>query len=84
MTISKFMRRNQSAIALAAMILVVGFVVLSPIGIILVKAFRGPTDGFSLEAWLRAFSEPGLARSIINTIGVVVATQLISTPTRHR
>ena len=80
MTISKFMRRNQSAIALAAMILVVGFVVLSPIGIILVKAFRGPTGGFSLEAWLRAFSEPGLTRSIINTIGVVVATQLISTP----
>ncbi len=80
MTISKVLRRNQSAIALAAMVLVVGFLVLSPIGIILVKAFRGTDGGFSLEAWLRAFSEPGLTRSIVNTIGVVIATQLISTP----
>lgn len=72
--------RQQSALALFAMILVVAVFVLSPIGIILLEAFRGADAGFSLDAWSRAFSEPGLARSIFNTLSVVIATQLISTP----
>ena len=80
MIIPSALRRNQAAITLTLMVLILGAIVLSPIGIIVVKAFRGADGGFSLEAWIRAFSEPGLTRSIINTISVVIATQLISTP----
>jgi iron(III) transport system permease protein len=65
---------------LGLLILVVGVVVVSPVGIILVKAFRSADGGFGLDAWFRAIAAPGFVRSIMNTIAIVVATQVISIP----
>ncbi len=74
------LRSRRSAVALGIAILLLGLFTLSPIGIILVKAFRSADGSFGLDAWIRAFSEPGIVRSIGNTIAVVIATQLISIP----
>jgi len=74
------LRGHQSALTLALLILFLGVIVVSPVGIILAKAFRNADGGFGLDAWFRAFAAPGLVRSIVNTIAVVVATQVISIP----
>jgi iron(III) transport system permease protein len=74
------LRSRRAALMLAVLILLVGVLVLSPIGIILFKTFRAADGGLGLDAWARAFAEPGIVRSIINTISVVIATQLISIP----
>jgi iron(III) transport system permease protein len=74
------LRRHQSVIVLFGLIMLVGIFVLSPVGIILLKGFQAADGGFGFDAWWRAFSEPGLVQSIINTISVVVLTQLISIP----
>jgi len=47
---------------------------------ILIKTFRNIDGSFGIGAWTRAFAEPGIVQSIINTISVVVATQVISIP----
>ena len=80
MNFYNILRRQRSALTLGVLILLVGVLVLSPIGIILVKTFRNADGGFGIGAWTRAFAEPGLVQSIINTISVVIATQIISIP----
>ena len=60
------------------------FVVLYPILLILANSVtvREPdgTARVALEAWSRAFAQPGLGDSILNTFRVVVAVQAISFP----
>jgi iron(III) transport system permease protein len=69
-------------ILVAALALVLGFMVLYPIGAVIANSvlpsntFRGP----GLAAWRIAFSDPDIVRSIVNTFEVQLATQGISLP----
>jgi len=75
-------RMDGSAGITALLVCVFGFMVLYPIGTVVNMSFKpeGLDSVWSLAAWGRAWSEPGLVTSIINTLEVVAVTQLISMP----
>lgn len=55
------------------------FSVFFPIIILLVKSLQ-VDNSYSFEAWKRAWSEPGMAAAIMNTLRVTFMVQLISVP----
>ncbi|MBP1154915.1 MULTISPECIES: iron ABC transporter permease [unclassified Paenibacillus] len=55
------------------------FSVFFPIIILLLKSFQ-VDQSYSFEAWKRAWSEPGMATAIMNTLRVTFMVQLISVP----
>ena len=75
-------RLDGSATITAILVCVFGFMVLYPIGTVVNMSFKpGGLDAvWSLAAWGRAWAEPGLVTSIVNTLEVVLATQAISLP----
>jgi iron(III) transport system permease protein len=66
----------------AAVFLGIGFLVFYPIGTIVYFTFAPSeiANGFGAVPWYRAFSEPGLLQSVLNTVYVVVAVQCIALP----
>lgn len=78
-----FARRVGGSEAAASLLLVaVGYLVLHPFASIAWLTFAPADlpDVFGSMPWTRAFDEPGLGRSILNTALVVGATQLLSMP----
>ncbi|HEY7063213.1 MAG TPA: iron ABC transporter permease [Chloroflexota bacterium] len=75
---------ERSSVLLGLLTLAMSFVVLYPIGLILSSSVLvAGADGsahLTLDAWRRAFTQPGLLESIVNTAKVVVAVQAISFP----
>ncbi|MGE0747280.1 MAG: ABC transporter permease [Rhodospirillales bacterium] len=64
------------------LVLVLGFLVLYPIGSVVLNSVipGGALDSVGIAAWGTAFADPGLAESIVNTLKVVGATQAIALP----
>ncbi len=60
----------------------VAFLVLYPIGTVVMLTFlpNELSGVFGTIPWYRAFEEPGMTQSVLNTIYVVVAVQVISMP----
>jgi iron(III) transport system permease protein len=75
-------RLHSGAILVALVVAVVAFLVLYPIGTIVQLTFfsENPNQVFGTIPWQRAFDEPGMARSVVNTLKVVGATQGIALP----
>src|ERR1044072_2949274 len=75
-------RPDGSAGITAILVLILGFMVLYPIGTVVNMSFKpdGLDSMWSLAAWSRAWNEPGLMASIWNTLKVVAATQGIALP----
>ncbi len=74
---------NPTNLVMLALVAGVGFLVLYPIGSVLVNGLvPGPgTGGRSVvEVWRTAFAQPGLARSVLNTLAVVGLTEAIAFP----
>lgn len=77
----RFWRAEKTTILLTPLVVVLGFLVLYPIGTLLVESFSAPAgDARSLSAWQRAFAEPGMSVAIFNTLKVVLAVQLLAFP----
>jgi iron(III) transport system permease protein len=68
--------------AVALLLALLAFLVLYPIGTVIVLTFSAPDASgvFGTIPWQRAFDEPGMARSIVNTLKIVLAVQCISLP----
>ncbi len=75
-----YMARGE--IVAAAVFAAVAFLVLYPIGTVVYLTFvpNELSGVFGTIPWYRAFSEPGMLQSVLNTIYVVVAVQVISMP----
>ena len=78
------MRLRASTILYMAVLCLLGFVVLYPITLLLVNSLNvaGPLDPprYSLDAWHRALSAPGIQESMLNTVKVVGIVQAITFP----
>jgi iron(III) transport system permease protein len=61
-----------------------GFYVLYPLALILINSFNVATiaepPAYGLQAWRDAFSEPGIWRSLWNSIRIGVALQIVALP----
>jgi iron(III) transport system permease protein len=70
---------------MAALIGFMGFYVLYPLTLIVINSFNTATiaepEVYGLDAWRKAFAEPGIWRSLLNSIKIGIVLQLIALPT---
>jgi iron(III) transport system permease protein len=69
---------------MAVLIGAMGFYVLYPLALILINSFNVATIAeppvYGLKAWKEAFSEPGIVRSLWNSIKIAIVLQIIALP----
>jgi iron(III) transport system permease protein len=72
-------------VVMALLIGFMGFYVLYPLVLILINSFNTATIAeppvYGLKAWKEAFSEPGIWRSLWNSVKIGIALQVIALPT---
>jgi len=70
---------------MAALIGIMGFYVLYPLTLIVINSFNTATiaepEVYGLGAWREAFAEPGIWRSLWNSVKIGIVLQLIALPT---
>lgn len=70
---------------MAALIGFMGFYVLYPLALIVINSFNTATiaepEVYGLGAWRQAFAEPGIWRSLWNSVRIGIVLQLIALPT---
>jgi iron(III) transport system permease protein len=70
---------------MAALIGFMGFYVLYPLTLIVVNSFNTATiaepEVYGLDAWRKAFAEPGIWRSLWNSIKIGLVLQIVALPT---
>jgi iron(III) transport system permease protein len=75
---------NGGVILMALLIGVMGFYVVYPLVLILINSFNIATIAeppvYGLKAWTEAFSEPGILRSLWNSIKIGVVLQIVALP----
>ena len=75
---------NWGVALMALLIGVMGFYVLYPLILILINSFNIATIAeppvYGLKNWFEAFSEPGILRSLWNSVRVGVVLQLVALP----
>jgi iron(III) transport system permease protein len=77
-------RIDGGLLLMALLIGAMGFYVLYPLILILINSFNVSTiaepPAYGLQAWRDAFSEPGIWRSLWNSVKIGIALQLIALP----
>jgi len=70
---------------MAALIGFMGFYVLYPLTLIVINSFNTATiaepEVYGLDAWRKAFAEPGIWRSLLNSVKIGIVLQLVALPT---
>jgi iron(III) transport system permease protein len=82
-TIFPSLRRLQlPSLPIALLILVVGFLVLTPLFLMVLNSFQIARPGapivWGLEGWVRAFTTPGITKAMYNTLTLAVTRQAIA------
>src|SRR5713226_4981658 len=77
------MRRLQApSLSVALLILVVGFLVLTPLGLMILNSFQIARPGapivWGLDGWVKAFSTPGIVKAMHNTFTLALTRQAIA------
>ena len=77
-------RLDGGVMLMALLIGFMGFYVLYPLTLILINSFNVATiadpPAYGLQAWREAFSEPGIWRSLWNSVRIGVALQIVALP----
>ena len=72
---------------MAVLIGFMGFYVLYPLILILINSFNTATiaepEVYGLKAWQDAFNEPGIWRSLWNSVKIGIVLQMIALPSGH-
>jgi iron(III) transport system permease protein len=75
---------NGGTLLMALLIGVMGFYVLYPLVLILINSFNIATiaepPAYGLQAWKEAYSEPGILRSLLNSIKIGLVLQVVALP----
>jgi iron(III) transport system permease protein len=75
---------NGGVLLMALLIGAMGFYVIYPLALILINSFNIATIAeppvYGLQAWRDAFSEPGILRSLWNSVKVGIALQAVALP----
>ena len=79
---ARFAMVQRAQILTGLLLAAVAFLVLYPIGTVVMLTFlpHELSAVFGTIPWYRAFEEPGMTQSVLNTIYVVVAVQAVSMP----
>jgi iron(III) transport system permease protein len=70
------------SLPMTLLLLVVGFLVLTPLGLMILNSFQIARPGqpivWGLEGWVKAFSTPGIIKAITNTFTLAITRQAIA------
>jgi iron(III) transport system permease protein len=70
------------SLPMAVLLLVVGFLVLTPLALMILNSFQIARPGqpivWGLEGWVKAFSTPGIIKAITNTFTLAITRQVIA------
>jgi iron(III) transport system permease protein len=73
---------HMPSLPMALLILVVGFLVLTPLGLMILNSFQTARPGqpivWGLEGWVKAFSTPGIVKAMTNTFTLAITRQVIA------
>ncbi|MGN6730736.1 MAG: hypothetical protein ACTHMB_02010, partial [Candidatus Binatia bacterium] len=77
-------RLDGGTLVMAVLIGLMGFYVLYPLVLILINSFNTATIAeppvYGLKAWREAFSEPGIWRSLWNSVKIGIVLQIVALP----
>jgi iron(III) transport system permease protein len=80
--IASWSRFHRPVLPMAALLVVVGFLVLTPLGLMILNSFQIARPGepivWGMDGWVKAFSTPGIIRAMTNTFTLAIARQLIA------
>jgi iron(III) transport system permease protein len=75
-------RWKPSSIAMTLLLIFVGFLVLTPLALMIFNSFQTARPGepivYSLDGWHRAFTTPGIVMAITNTFRLAITRQAIA------
>jgi iron(III) transport system permease protein len=70
------------SLPMTVLLLVVGFLVLTPLALMILNSFQIARPGqpivWGLEGWVKAFSTPGIIKAITNTFTLAITRQVIA------
>jgi len=70
------------SLPMAGLLLVVGFLVLTPLALMILNSFQIARPGqpivWGLEGWVKAFTTPGIVKAITNTFTLAITRQAIA------
>ncbi len=70
------------SLPMTLLLVVVGFLVLTPLGLMILNSFQIARPGqpivWGLEGWVKAFSTPGIIKAITNTFTLAITRQVIA------
>lgn len=77
-------RMDSGTAIMAALIGFMGFYVLYPLTLIVINSFNTATiaepEVYGLDAWRKAFAEPGIWRALLNSVKIGIVLQIIALP----
>ena len=75
-------RFRMPSFPMAILLLVVGFLVLTPLGLMILNSFQIARPGqpivWGLDGWVKAFSTPGIIKAMTNTFTLAITRQVIA------
>jgi iron(III) transport system permease protein len=75
-------RWRPSSIAMTLLLILVGFLVLTPLALMIFNSFQTARPGepivYSVDGWYRAFTTPGIVMAMTNTFRLAIARQAIA------
>ncbi|OGQ74084.1 MAG: hypothetical protein A3G40_06765, partial [Deltaproteobacteria bacterium RIFCSPLOWO2_12_FULL_57_22] len=76
------LRWERASLLMSLLLLVVAFLVLTPLGLMVFNSFQIARPGepvvYGLEGWRKAFSSPGIVEAMTNTFALAVTRQIIA------
>ena len=73
---------HMPSLPMAGLLLVVGFLVLTPLALMILNSFQIARPGqpivWGLEGWVKAFTTPGIVKAITNTFTLAITRQAIA------
>jgi iron(III) transport system permease protein len=75
-------RLHTPSLAMAILLIIVGFLVLTPLTLMILNSFQIARPGepivWGMDGWIKAFSTPGIVRAMTNTVTLAMTRQLIA------
>jgi iron(III) transport system permease protein len=70
------------SLPMSLLLLIVGFLVLTPLGLMIFNSFQTARPGepivYGLDGWVKAFTTPGILKAMTNTVYLAIMRQLIA------
>jgi len=82
LSLPMFRNFRMPSLMMASLLLVVGFLVLTPLGLMILNSFQTARPGqpilWGVDGWVKAFTTPGIVKAMTNTFTLAITRQSIA------